>query len=807
MRKSLLLALALIMILSACSPSPEADPTKSPSPTQQKISTPTQQKISIPTITPVPQGKILTVENTEDSGLGSFRAALYLAKSYDTIVFDPEVFKPEDPATITIIEPLPELNTDHLTIDASNAGVILNGEGSSFNLLSLNNQYIKIQGLHIVNFNGTAIELWGNAKHTTIGGDPEIGTGPLGQGNLITGNRDGILTREGSSYNTFAGNQIGVEFNGLVGNTYSGIQVNNHTRGTIIGPDNIIAYSGAPSIDISTGATKGTTITRNLIYGEETVLRMVPPSANFTPAPVILSYDPAGTVSGIACPGCEVEIFSGEGRWAEFYEGSVTADQDGRFTLSASVPFSGESLKATATSSTGSTSQFSVAMPGAGGELILQEGNPSLVSLLNTYSSKEIKEDNRIGQHAFYPYCWNYLFPGASVLTDLGGLGIKRIRLSFNEMEIHYGLTDQPEGVDEQHYGCINAFHDQGIEVSYIISYWDKEARINGEEVPCERFTNVGPGDPETEDYLQHVRNVVGFLSENGVHKFEIWNEPDNFECTQGIAPENYISLVSLAVPEIKVIDPEAKVYIGGMAGTNNPFSNYYIRTLANTDEIMPIVDGLTWHPLYGVSPAYPDFADYYNNYPSFAEEIKTTAFESGFIGEFRADEMMWRGFLSNPDEQYGYQIHIVPKYYARGILMHLGMDISASVDVNSHMHPMVYYTVRNLSTVMAGNHADPMEVSIESPATNILSYGFTMNNGDRLFTLWTNGAAVEYDPGVSSTLTFTFEDNAPMSVTGVDVLHGYTQSLDFEVEGNQLIIQNLIVKDYPIILKFSDTP
>ncbi len=195
--------------------------------------------------------------------------------------------------------------------------------------------------MHIINFDGTAITLWENAHYNTIGGDPEVGAGPLGQGNLITGNRDGIIIQKGGSHHTIAGNQIGVEFNGFIGNTYSGIQINDHSSGNVIGPGNVIAYSGAPSIDISTGNTKGTTITRNLIYGEDTVLRMVPPTANYTPAPVILSYDPAGTVSGIACPGCEVEIFSGEDRWAEFYEGSVTAGSDGSFTFNAGAPFSG----------------------------------------------------------------------------------------------------------------------------------------------------------------------------------------------------------------------------------------------------------------------------------------------------------------------------------------------------------------------------------------------------------------------------------------------------------------------------------
>ena len=50
----------------------------------------------------------------------------------------------------------------------------------------------------------------------------------------------------------------------------------------------------------------------------------------------------------------------------------------------------------------------------------------------------------------------------------------------------------------------------------------------------------------------------------------------------------------------------------------------------------MPIVDGLTWHPFYGPSPAYSNGANYYNNYPNFVAEIKTLASNSGFTGEYR---------------------------------------------------------------------------------------------------------------------------------------------------------------------------
>lgn len=793
MKKCFLALFALALILSACAPA--ALPASTPN------LPPTSQQVATPAGTPVPRENSITVENTADVGEGSFRDALHKAEPYDTITFEPEVFKPEAPATIRIYTPLPELARDHLAIDASHAGVILDGGGGEYGGLSINAKYVTIQGLHIINFEGTAITLWENSQYNTIGGDPQVGAGPLGQGNLITGNRDGIIIQKGGNHHTIAGNRIGVKFNGLVGNTYSGIQINDHSPGNVIGPGNVIAYSGAPSIDISTGDTGGTTITRNLIYGEDTVLRMVPPTTNYTAAPVILSYDPAGIVTGVACPGCEVEIFSGEDNWAQFYEGSVTAGPDGTFTFPAGTPFSGPNLKATATTPGGATSHFSLPTPGKGWTLELQEGNFFPAEVLASLSSKDIVEDNRIGQHGYYPYCWMYCWEGAPYLDGLGGMGIKRIRLSFNEMEVSYDLN-RSEYLDENHDGCIKAFHDQDMAISYIISYWNKDAQKSGEEVPCERFANVGPGDPETKEYLRYVRDTVGYLSERGVHEYEIWNEPDNFACTQGIRPENYITLVSLVVPEIKAIDPQARVFVGAPSGTDGPSAAAYLRRIADTGEIMPIVDGLTWHPFYGPSPGYSNGASYYENYPTFAEEIKTLASESGFTGEYRADELTWRGLRNaDPGQPWAYEDLIMPKYYARGILMHLGMDMVAGVDVDGR-YQMVYYTVRNLSTVMAGHKVADLDVIVESSADNILSYGFALSNGDRLIALWTNGAAVEHDPGVNATLTFTFEEGMPVSVTAIDVLHGYTQPLEFEVNDNQLSLHDLRVKDYPVIIQ-----
>jgi len=80
------------------------------------------------------------------------------------------------------------------------------------------------------------------------------------------------------------------------------------------------------------------------------------------------------------------------------------------------------------------------------------------------------------------------------------------------------------------------------------------------------------------------------------------------------------------------------------------------------------------------------------------------------------------------------------------------------------------------------------------------MSFGFSLPNGDRLFALWTDGVAVDDDPGVPSTLTFP--GTSAQKVIGIDVLHGFEQELIIENENGDLVIHNFLIKDYPIILR-----
>ena len=160
-----------------------------------------------------------TVRNANDSGAGSLRACLGAAAASDKVLFDPAVFPPKEPKTIALSSPLLAISVDDLTIDASVAGVILDGsnlQGTTIGLAIRNAKGVMIRGLGILNFS-VGVALW-QSSQCTIGGDRSVGTGLTGQGNLISANRlMGIgMGGEGTTGNLIAGNLIGMDATGRV---------------------------------------------------------------------------------------------------------------------------------------------------------------------------------------------------------------------------------------------------------------------------------------------------------------------------------------------------------------------------------------------------------------------------------------------------------------------------------------------------------------------------------------------------------------------------------------------------------------
>lgn len=792
--KTIRVLLLLVFVFTFASCQPHAEPTNLPGGEDSTQTEPTTQPTE-----EIPVGKTITITSTADSGPGSLRQALLDAQNGDNITFDPSIFPPSAPIAISITRELPHISQGNLTLDASNAGVILDGSqifGGWIAGLQIGSDGNTIQGLQVSNFSGAGIAI-SNGAHNLVGGDRSVGAGPYGQGNLIVKNDVGVgMWGSRTSSNTIVGNLIGSDATDAndLGNYNVGVAILEGASNNIIGPDNIIAHNSGAGIDVRNFPDSlHNTFTQNSIHDNgENGIAVQASSIGKVTAPVLLDFDlQAGTLTGVACANCTVEIFSDSYDEGEIYEGQTVADSAGVFTFNKGSSFAGAHLTAATTETDGSTSSYSKPTNGTSGSLSLQEGNALPKTRLESMQSGEI-DDNRIASH--WQGLWAWHPPFSELLNETLYLGVKRYRLSINNGDQDkVDWTRSEFSVDPRHDEFITDLANNGIQITYFLSFWDKDTWPNGAGTPCPRFKT----EEEIEHYLDYVRFIVGHFKDR-VQIYEIYNEPDNMACPQWIEVEDYINLVRRAVPAIREEYPDAKIQVGGIAGLSYPDGQAYLFSILESD-IMPLVDIVSWHPFYGSSPEAG--AGYYYAYPSIVAKIKDTAANHGFTGVYAAEEMNWRpGSGPDPLPPSPYSELVRAKYQARGILINLGMDVIAGNLRIPYDHTATTLAVRNLSTVMVGAKTTNLPLTIQTAATDVVSYTFSLPNNDQIIALWVDGVAVDYDSGIPSTLVIPgFEG---WNATGIDVLNGIEQELISSNENGDLMIKNLLIKDYPILIR-----
>ena len=228
----------------------------------------------------------ITVTNQADSGTGSLRQALLDIPAGGTITFSVTVFSPNSPATIFLLSPLPTLNKNSITVDASNSGVIIDGTsaGAGVNGFVIEADGNTIRGFTIQNFSSSGIFIDANANNNVIGGDRTIGTGPNGQGNTIGLNGGDGIGVWGTN-NWIRGNFIGVEITGQFdwGNNFNGIALwqganGNTVGGTGNGHRNVISGNNNNGVWIGQNGTNDNIIIGNYIGTTATGTGPVPNS-------------------------------------------------------------------------------------------------------------------------------------------------------------------------------------------------------------------------------------------------------------------------------------------------------------------------------------------------------------------------------------------------------------------------------------------------------------------------------------------------------------------------------------------------
>jgi len=750
----------------------------------------------------------VVVTSTADVGQGTLRWALQSVRTGDTITFDPAVFPPSDPATIYPRSELPALSPHqtHITIDASNAGVVIDGTrvpGEWVTGLSICTSDCVVMGLQIVNFTGSGIAGCAGSRNR-FGGDPGIGDGPTGQGNLLGRNGIGIDLCSGGTDNVIAGNIIGtdVSLQEDLGNWPFGISIEDGVADTMIGPANVLAHNNV-AIDIQGESALGNTLTRNVFHQDQlTTVALRSGGNREVPAPLFEFVDAAaGLVRGTACASCEVEVFAlSDDGWTTF-EGVATSDEDGKFLFARGDALGGEAVVAVATDEDGNSSPLSARF---GVASRIQQGTDGLPERFVTCPSGELA-DNRIAVFTcalLHPEYEPEVFPDYGVLdaSHILNLGVTRVRLSISNLDppkIDWGVSEFE--IELEHDAFIDELVGNGILVTFNLNFWDKDYTAEGGRVRYPRFQS----NAEMERYLDYVRFIVRHFR-GRVDYYELWNEPTVRDCIMEVELQDYIELARRAIPIIKQEDPSAKVIVGSVSFATEPDAQEFLLGVLESD-IMPIADVVAWHPMYGTSPEYEYHRDYYYGYAELVRGWRRIAEGNGFDGTFQGDELNWL----TPDRQSPtqpwpneYTERVCAKYFARGILTHLGLVDATSVILLGNK-PLVFGAIQSLCTAMAGNESIDMPVEIDIDYEGPVAYcSFRYPNGDRMLAVWTDGVAQDEESVAAATITFP--GLAAGSVTGIDVLHGFEQELVFEIVGEDTTIRDLLVKDYPILLRMS---
>ena len=382
--------------------------------------------------------------------------------------------------------------------------------------------------------------------------------------------------------------------------------------------------------------------------------------------------------------------------------------------------------------------------------------------------------------------------------------GFTRARSTLNAsdgLSVDDSLGDIEKTTPADYIEIYKAMKDAGIITRYSLSFWDLENRENGGSITKQRLSS----EDEVERYLDYVRMVVTDLK-GLVTEYELWNEPDaNSDWYQRIEPEDYIAVAKRAIPIIREIDPQARIVLAATSSYVDLPCQEYSRIILESD-ILPLGDIISLHTVNNdASPVF--LSDYYYGYDAMWQDIKVLAEEHGFKGVYYADELNYRSHYSlsvlGPEEgnYHPYEPEIAAKYFARMIAVNQGMDITVGTSgTNEVGRPIEAAMIRNMAYLLDGLKAYPFEVHVESEAGLMRYYTFEDETGNLYVFLWNDGEAMVESLDVSGSMLI--EGKNAKTVTAYDPYLMNVQELVFENATEGIMVENLLIRDYPLVYK-----
>ena len=234
-------------------------------------------------------------------------------------------------------------------------------------------------------------------------------------------------------------------------------------------------------------------------------------------------------------------------------------------------------------------------------------------------------------------------------------------------------------------------------------------------------------------------------------------------------------------------------------------------------------IDAIGWHPWYQTDPDSPRYRNYRRDFQEFKRDCQT----AGFQGEYIASEWSWMAPYpvskeSESPTHFPCTEQLKAKYSAQLMTAHAGLGIvslynetfqtgrierdvtllrnsSFQVDPITPAQPQaIYYVFRNISTILDGYEPEDFPVEFTSEK-ELDCYTFGKDNKSKMFAAWIPGRTI--DGIVESKTDITLPGLRCKTAIVMDSFNGTKQELMIEHKGQDTLIRNMQIKDYPVFI------
>jgi len=428
-------------------------------------------------------------------------------------------------------------------------------------------------------------------------------------------------------------------------------------------------------------------------------------------------------------------------------------------------------------------------------------------------------------------------------------LGLKWIRIGYHDDPVNWHWVEKVKGrleVDAEADAAVTHAVENGVDVVLSLGFGN---RLYTQEDPVRKLPQLwewyyeNPAPPTTPEALEGWANYVRFMCrhfKDRVKVFEVWNEWNCDLYWGGVTSvADYLAVARVAIPIIREECPTAKVMLGSVAGFCHGMASWTAEKLAEevrgaslpslllaaTRELAGDVDIIGWHPFYQTDPNSSGALSYRADVQAF----KAWAAEQGFKGECACTEYNWGAGYPVPAEPYWWGKCVCSeieksKYVARLSTLHTALNMGSffcevwannayPLDLGlmrrtffsspaSFFQPQAaYYVMRNLSTALDGLRPDDeFFIRVEGVHEAVEVCGLS-RPGEKVVALWLTGRAADECAGLPARITI---EGLFKSVSGYDCMNGVTQALQSSHTNGVTVIDGLLVKDYPILLRLS---